>query len=53
MLWHSDKIKSKTYLDYNAAAANNFSGFAFFVQLAKANPLTQLLVALDLQRHKE
>lgn len=39
----------KVYLDYDAAAAHHLAGFAFTVNLAQPDPLTKLLVVIDLK----
>lgn len=37
------------YLDHDAAAAHHLAGFAFTVDLAQTNPLTELLVVVNLK----
>ena len=46
---HAPKFKiQQTNLDNNAAAANNLSCLAFFVQFAEARPFSQFLGVVNL-----
>lgn len=41
--------QKRIYLDHNAAAAHYLAGFALTVNLAQTNPLTKLLVVINLK----
>ena len=47
------KFLMLSYLHNNTTAANNFPGFAFFVNLAETRPFPKFLVVVNLKSHSE